>query len=121
MSRLLLATCLLSFVLAAQTPDTATLRGQVIDQTHAGVTMVQVTVTNTQTGFKRTAQTDESGSYSMAGLPIGTYDVAASKQGFAEMKPANITLAGGTTADVDLQLNAAGGQTQVTVTGAVGE
>src|SRR5208282_1522147 len=121
MSRLLLLTCLFALLLAAQTPDTATLRGQVIDQTHAAVPMVQVTVTNNLTGLKRTAQTDDSGNYSIAGLPIGGYDVVASKQGFAEMKPAKVTLAGGTTADVDLQLDAAGGQTQVTVTGAVGE
>ncbi len=81
--------------------------------------MVQVTLSNAV--LKRSAQTDDSGNYSIAGLPIGSYDVVASKQGFAEMKPVNVTLAGGTTADVDLQLNASGGQTQVTVTGAVGE
>jgi hypothetical protein len=122
MSRLLGSICLLSLVLTAQTPDTAILRGRVVDQTHAVVPMVQVTVTNTLTGLKRAAQTDESGNYSIAGLPIaGSYDVVAIKQGFAEMKPANLTLAGGTTADMDLQLNAAGGMTQVTVTGAVGE
>jgi hypothetical protein len=111
----------LALVAAAQTPDTATLRGSVIDQTRAAVPMVQVTVTNTITGLKRTAQTDDSGNYSIAGLPVGTYDVVAGKQGFAEMKPASVTLAGGTTVDVDLQLNAAGGTTQVTVAGAVGE
>src|SRR3984957_12999084 len=119
MSRLLLSTCLFSVVLTAQTPDTATLRGRVIDQTNAAVPMVQVTLSNAV--LKRSAQTDDSGNYSIAGLPIGSYDVVASKQGFAEMKPVNVTLAGGTTADVDLQLNASGGQTQVTVTGAVGE
>jgi Carboxypeptidase regulatory-like domain/TonB dependent receptor len=121
MSRFLLPMCLFSLLALAQTPDTATLRGQVIDQTRAAVPMVQVTVTNTLTGLKRNAQTDDSGNYSIAGLPIGAYDVVANKQGFAEMTPANVTLAGGTTADVDLQLNAAGGKTQVTVTGAVGE
>src|SRR5580700_1931929 len=119
MFRLLLSTCLFSLVLTAQTPDTATLRGRVIDQTNAAVPMVQVNLSNAV--LKRTAQTDDSGNYSIAGLPIGSYDVVASKQGFAEMKPVNVTLAGGTTADVDLQLNASGGQTQVTVTGAVGE
>src|ERR1035437_4642669 len=121
MSRVLILLCLFSLAVPAQTPDTATLRGQVIDQTHAAVPMVQVTVTNILTALKRTAQTDDSGNYSIAGLPAGTYDVVASTQGFAEMKPANVTLAGGTTAEVDLQLNAAGGKTQVTVTGAVGE
>ena len=121
MSRFLLATCLLLSLLHAQTPDTATIRGQVLDQTHAAVPMVQVTATNSTTGVNRTAQTDESGNYSIAGLPIGRYDVVASKQGFAEMKPVIVTLAGGTTADLELVLSAAGGATQVTVTGAVGE
>src|SRR5271163_3407370 len=115
MSRLILPMCLVALVATAQTPDTATLRGSVIDQTHAAVPMVQVTVTNTLTGLKRTAQTDGSGNYAVAGLPVGAYDVVAAKQGFAEMKPAGVTLAGGTTVDVDLQLNAAGGATQVTV------
>src|ERR1700722_135087 len=119
MSRLLLSTCLFSLVLTAQTPDTATLRGRVIDQTNAAVPMVQVTLSNAV--LKRSAQTDDSGNYSIAGLPIGAYDVVAAKQGFAEMKPAGVTLAGGTTVAIDLQLNAAGGTTQVTVTGAVGE
>src|SRR5580698_10676809 len=114
MSLLLLLTCLF-----LQTPDTSTLRGRVIDQTQAAVPAVHVTVSNAV--IKRTALTDESGNYSIAGLPIGSYDVVASKQGFADMKPVNVTLAGGTTADIDLQLNASGGQTQVTVTGAVGE
>jgi outer membrane receptor protein involved in Fe transport len=116
MTSLLLLTCLF-----LQTPDTSTLRGRVIDQTHAAVPLAGVTVTNTQTNAKRDAQTDDSGSFSIAGLPIGNYDVVARKAAFAEMKPVNITLAGGTTADVELQLNASGGQTQVTVTGAVGE
>jgi hypothetical protein len=80
-----------------------------------------VTAVSPQTGLKRTAQTDESGNYSLAGLPIGAYDITAAKQGFADTKPINITLAGGTTADLDLELSPAGGQTQVTVTGAVGE
>ncbi|HVO98585.1 MAG TPA: TonB-dependent receptor [Bryobacteraceae bacterium] len=120
MSRWLAFACFAAF-LAAQTPDTATVRGRVVDQTRAAVPGVQVTVTSALTGLKRTTQTDDSGGYSVSGLPVGAYNVVSAKQGFAEMKPASITLAGETTAEVDLQLNAAGGQTQVTVTGVVGE
>jgi hypothetical protein len=108
-------------LLTAQTPDTATLRGQVTDQTRAAVPMVRVTVTNTLTGLRREASTDYSGNFSMAGLPAGSYGVVAMKQGFAEMNPAKVTLRGGSTADVDLRLDAAGGKTIVVVTGAVGE
>src|SRR5882762_4734360 len=112
----------LSLHLTAQTPDTAIIHGQVVDQTHSSVAGVQVTVKNTQTGLERTAQTDSSGNFSLPGLPIaGKYDIAASKPGFAEAHLGGMTLAGGTTADITLQLNVAGGQTQVTVTGVAGE
>src|ERR1051326_1074634 len=116
------AITLLCLTLAAQTPDTATIRGHVVDQTHAGIPAVRVTAKNTLTGLERTAQTDASGSFSIAGVPIGgAYDVSAAKEGVAEARLSNTTLVGGTTANVDLQLNVAGAQTQVSVTGVVGE
>src|SRR6266404_5079046 len=102
MSRAVIAVllCAVSLHLTAQTPDTATIHGQVVDQTRAAVAGVQITVRNTQTGLERTAQTDSSGKFSLPGLPIsGKYDITASKPGFAEAHLAAMTLAGGTTAD----------------------
>ena len=62
----------------AQTPDTATLRGEVLDQTGAAVPGVTVTVTNGLTGLSRSAPTDSTGHFSFAGLPIaGSYEVSA--------------------------------------------
>jgi len=60
-----LITILLSSAISllAQTPDTATLRGQVMDQSHAAITGVEVKITNTLTGAERTARTDASGSF----------------------------------------------------------
>ncbi|MGC1620604.1 MAG: TonB-dependent receptor [Candidatus Acidiferrum sp.] len=113
---------LLSLPLLAQTPDTATIHGEVTDQSHAAVQGVQVTVTNTLTGLQRTARTDSSGAFSLGGLPIaGTYAINALKDGFAEAKLREVTLVGGITANLNLQLNVAGAQTQVTVTGTAGE
>ncbi|MGA2260628.1 MAG: TonB-dependent receptor [Acidobacteriota bacterium] len=107
--------------LMAQTPDTATIHGRVVDQRSAGVAGVQITVTNTQTGLQRTGQTDDSGYFSLAGLPVaGSYKITADKQGFAQANLNDVTLAGGTSADIGLQLNVAGGQFQVTVTGEAG-
>ena len=104
--------------LFAQTPDTATIRGQVVDQTHAAISGVEVLVVNKATGFERKAQTDSSGNFSISGLPVvGTYDLTASKQGFAPVEQHGLALAGGSTADVDLQLSAAGGRTEIVVTG----
>jgi hypothetical protein len=114
--------CALFLHLTAQTPDTATIHGQVVDQTHSAVAGAQITVKNTQTGAARTAQTDSSGNFFLPGLPIsGKYDITASKPGFAEAHLGDMTLSGGTTADITLQLSVAGGQTQVTVTGVAGE
>jgi hypothetical protein len=111
-----------SQLVVAQTPDTATVRGQVVDQTHAAVPGVEITVTNALTGRQRTAQTDGAGKYSIAGLPVaGDYKIIARKPGFADAQLDNVALVGGRTANVDLQLTAAGGKTEITVTGTVGE
>ncbi|HXB75764.1 MAG TPA: carboxypeptidase regulatory-like domain-containing protein [Candidatus Acidoferrales bacterium] len=109
-------------VIHGQTPDTALVHGQVLDQSRAGVSGVAVTVKNTQTGLERTTQTDAAGNFSLAGLPVaGAYDITATKTGFADAQLKGVTLAGGTTADFNLQLNVASGQSQITVTGVMGE
>jgi hypothetical protein len=116
------ALSLAAFLLSAQTPDTATIHGQVADQSHAAVPGVLLTVTNAQSGLKRTAQSDAAGNFLLAGLPVaGSYTITAGKQGFAEAKLDHVTLSGGTTADVNLELHVASGQSQITVTGVAGE
>ena len=120
----LLGSCLFLFASAvlAQTPDTATIQGQVTDPSRAAVPGVRVAARNQQTGLERTALTDGAGNYSLAGLPVaGRYQIAATRQGFADAQVKDVTLAGGATAGIDLQLSVSGGQTQVTVTGTVGE
>jgi hypothetical protein len=108
--------------LLGQTPDTATIHGLVVDPSHLAVAGARVTVKNTLTGLDRTAQTDNSGKFSLAGLPVaGKYVLTAVKPGFAESRLSNLALAGGTTADFNIQLNVAGGQTEIVVTGVAGE
>ena len=112
---------LFPFFAFAQTPDTATLQGYVVDQSHAALPQVVITVSNSLTGLRRTATTNGSGTYSFAGLPVGgNYDVTASKANFVQPNPVSIGLVGGTTATANLQLNAAGGRTEITVTGSAG-
>src|SRR5580704_14925394 len=111
-----------SLLLAAQTPDTAAIHGRVVDPSHAPAAGVAIKITNSLTSVDRTAQTDASGDFSLLGLPIaGTYTITATKSGFTDAKVDKITLEGGTTADIALQLNLAGSQAQVTVTGVPGE
>src|ERR1700719_5430832 len=100
MCRLFALLVFVCLALNAQTPDTATIHGQVLDQSHAGIPGVQVTARNILTNLERTAQTDASGKFTIAGLPVaGSYDVTAAKEGFAEARLNNTTVAGGTAAD----------------------
>ncbi|MGB6595769.1 MAG: carboxypeptidase-like regulatory domain-containing protein, partial [Candidatus Acidiferrum sp.] len=106
--------------LKAQTPDAASIRGQVADQSHAALSGVDVTVTNRLNGAERTTQTDSSGNFSFSGLPIGKYTMIAHKQDFADVTR-EITLTGGTTADIELQLGLTAVKEEIVVTGAAGE
>ena len=66
----------LGILARAQTPDTATIHGQAVDQSRAPVAGVSIVATNTQTGLERRTETDASGNFSLAGLPIaGQYDI----------------------------------------------
>ena len=104
----------------AQAPDTATLKGQITDQNHAVVSAADVSVKSTITAFERTVHTDQSGSFSFAGLPIGRYSLTVHKDGFADVSR-ELTLVAGTTADVKIDLNVTAVQTQIQVTGTAGE
>jgi hypothetical protein len=116
---LLLTVCTASSL--AQTPDTVTLQGSVADPAQARVSGAQITVTNNLTGLVRTASSDASGHFTLAGLPVaGTYTVAVTAPGFATAQTANLQLAGGSSAVVDFDLKVAGQTSQVTVEGSAG-
>src|SRR5580698_8769312 len=111
-----------STLLLAQTPDTASNHGQVTDQNRGAVAGAQVKVTNAPSKLERTAQSDAAGHFTFEGLPVaGTWTVTAGKSGFADATVSDLTLELGTAASIELQLNVAGGQTHVSVTGVVGE
>jgi carboxypeptidase family protein len=117
---ILLALVFSAISLAAQTPDTATLRGQVLDQTRAAVSGADVKLTNTQLGAERSTRTDSSGRFSFTGVPVGTYTLTAHKDQFTDLRR-ELTLVGGTAADVQLQLSISEVKTEIVVTGAAGE
>ncbi|HXT87426.1 MAG TPA: TonB-dependent receptor, partial [Verrucomicrobiae bacterium] len=108
--------------ISAQTPDTAIIQGRVTDQSGAAVPGATVTATNSASGQQRSTTTDDSGGFTIGGLPIGgEYTVVAHKEGFADGQASSITLIGGRTATVNFRLNVAGQAAQVTVTGTPGE
>jgi hypothetical protein len=115
--------CTLSTILvSAQTPDTAVLKGNIEDSTHAAVVGAAVTVRNHLTGLERNAQSDGHGYFTVSGLPTaGSYDVVATKSGFADGRVEHLSLGAGSTAEVTLTLSVAGGTSTVVVRGSADE
>jgi hypothetical protein len=111
-----------SLVAAAQTTDTATLEGTVTDQNRAVAPHIEVTVQNVLTGLRRTASTDDSGAFTLAGLPIaGEYQLTVLRPGFATAHVDHILLAGGSAARVSVVLNVASESTEVRVVGSAND
>lgn len=92
--------------------NTASLSGLALDPSGAALPHVTVTVTDDATGYKRTAQTDAAGAYSLQDLPIGQYVIDVSDQGFHSLSE-QITLSVGQRAREDYHLQL--GSTQQTV------
>lgn len=111
-----------SLALFGQTPDTATIRGTITDPADAAVAGAEIVAANQQTGFKRTAISNASGAFSISGLPIAAgYRLTVRKPGFATARLRNLALAGGSTAEIKLQLSVAAARTKISVTGVAGE
>ncbi|HJW99988.1 MAG TPA: TonB-dependent receptor, partial [Terriglobales bacterium] len=105
---------------SAQAPDTATLKGQIIDQSRAAIAGADITLKSALTTYQRNARSDSLGTFSVSGLPIGTYTFTIHKDGFSDFTR-ELTLVAGTTADIKIQLNVSAVQTQIQVTGTAGE
>jgi hypothetical protein len=56
--------------------------GTVTDSSGAAVADAQVTATSSDSGFYRSANSDAAGNYTFAELPLGKYDLTATKPGF---------------------------------------
>ena len=93
----------------------ATLSGTVTDQSGAVVSGATVTAKNVDTGVIRHTTSDGSGSYHVFSLPVGQYQVSASKQGFTEEIRTGVHLVIGQEATVDLSLQVGEVSEKVTV------
>jgi hypothetical protein len=72
----------LTFPVAGFCQSTAQLSGIVTDQSNAILPGVEITVRQTETGFMRSAVTNETGAYVLANLPVGPYRLEAALPGF---------------------------------------
>src|ERR1700678_550314 len=80
----------------------ASVSGVVTDQTGAALRDVVVTIKNV--GETRTIATDDVGHYQTSGLPPGSFEIRAAKQGFADETRREISLAIGQEATVDIKM-----------------
>lgn len=100
----------------ARAQVSASISGRVEDSSGAGIPEATVTVKSLETGTTRAAATDQTGSYRTLSLPVGRYEVRATKTGFGTALQTGIDLAVGQQAVVDLRLEVASVQQTVTVT-----
>src|SRR5687767_7094910 len=87
---------------------TATVTGTVADAQGASVPGVKVVATNQGTKLQYTAQTGESGVYTIPFLPIGVYVLSVESTGFKKLVSNEIKLEVNQTARIDLQLQVGG-------------
>lgn len=81
----------------------ASISGQVADSTGALVPNAEITATQTETHFVRTASSDPQGHYTLSNLPVGPYTLEVKVQGFKTYEQKGILLEVGN----NVQINAA--------------
>src|SRR5215468_11203311 len=90
-SALLVCTCM-CVVAFGQAVSTSQISGTLKDQTGAVLPGAEVTAIQADTGAKRSVVTDETGSYTLASLPIGPYRLEVALPGFRTYVQTGITL-----------------------------
>jgi hypothetical protein len=100
---------------------TATISGDVVDQTGAAVPAANVQVKNVGTGVTQTTVTDAQGRYTVPSLVIGNYEITVSKTGFQTVVRSGITLTVNQQAVIDVNLPIGQSQQTVEVQGQVSQ
>src|SRR5437762_3652362 len=116
-----IALLLVAFMANAQTPNTATIVVDVVDQAGAVVRAAKISVVNTATGATRDVTSGRDGTVTIPALSLtGTYSVFVSKEGFGNEERRDITLRSGETATLKVKLLVGLKTEAVTVYGTAG-
>ncbi|MGA6957142.1 MAG: carboxypeptidase regulatory-like domain-containing protein [Candidatus Acidiferrales bacterium] len=102
----------------AQGETTSAIVGQVSDASGAAVPGAAVTVSNLETGMKRSATTDDSGRFDFPQLKPGTYSIRVEAAGFEAQRKDAVAAGLGQKQTVDVVLQVAQTKQTVEVTGA---
>jgi outer membrane receptor protein involved in Fe transport len=94
-----LAVCLLAGSLGASRLAAQVIKGSisgtVIDQSGATVPQADIRATNAETGQEFSTKSEATGLFKLALLPVGTYRVELSKQGFRKFSITNVSVSSG--------------------------
>src|SRR5208282_3947108 len=104
-------------VVSSQGETTSAIVGIVTDASGAGVPGAAVTVTNKETGLKRTAKTDESGRFNFPQLKPGNYSVKVEAQGFEPQENDSVASGLGQKQTVDFTMKVARAMESIEVNG----
>ncbi|MGB8734257.1 MAG: carboxypeptidase regulatory-like domain-containing protein [Candidatus Sulfotelmatobacter sp.] len=103
---------------AAWAQDTASITGTVTDSSGAAVPNAQIAVKNTEHGINRSSTSNGSGDFLFASLPIGSYDLTVTSEGFKKYEARGIVLRVADKARVNVALQVGTISTEVVVQGA---
>ncbi len=101
----------------AQGETTSAIVGQVTDATGAAIPRATVTITNRQTGLRRSAKTDNEGRFNFPQLQPGTYSVKVDAEGFEPRQIDNVVSGLGQKQAVNCTLRVAQSRQTVEVRG----
>ena len=97
--------------------DNGSIVGTIRDASGAPISGARVTITNEGTAIAITIKTNGAGEYNAPDLRVGTYDIAATAEGFDSARATAITVSVGNHQKIDLGLKVGSASTTVEVTG----
>lgn len=100
---------------SAQSGPSGALNGRIVDQSRAAVPGAAVTAVNTATNESRTTISSEEGLYTIAGLPVGTYELVVELDGFKTVRRRGILVEAAVPRTVDVTMEVGGVSEQVVV------
>ncbi len=106
---------LFALIVPALLGQTAQITGLLTDQSGASVPGAIVAAQNLDTGIKLTTTSNESGNYTIPGLPVGSYSVTATKEGFKTLVRSPVKLDVAQNARIDFSLDVGSVSERLTV------
>lgn len=101
----------------SQGETTSAILGQVTDSTDSAIPSALVTISNRQTGFQRSAATDDEGRFNFTQLKPGTYSVKVKADGFDPQQDGDVVSGLGQKRIVNFTLKVSSSRLSVEVTG----